>query len=296
MRLESTARVVPLLAVSTTAAIADRPEGSAWRTAERKSTPGRTATVNTLAAPTSNSLCTARLCAATAQPLMPNTVSPTARLSSITCGANSRRRATRRVASPNASLWEWEVERKVDRRSGGRSRAPSMPRARASNPGAKAAKGSAADPPVVPETPAVASSTNAAPAIATPATSATTVPVENLWALEPPSAPVVASTAASIRRVPRKVAATPTSPVAIAAPIASRVSDVPTPDPKRLDAPPSMTSQATRRPTGTAATTIAVGSIIATAMVLRCRKPRMAASRTSGSRSAAVRAETKYRT
>ena len=168
-----------------------------------------------------------------------------------------------------------------------------MPTASASSPGAKAAKGSVWDTLVVPETPAAASSTNAAPAMATAATSATTVQVENLWAVELPSDADVASTAASIRRVPRNVAPTPKSPVTIAAPTASRVTDAPTPDPKRLDAPRSMTSQATRRPTGTAATTIAVGSIMATAMVLRCRNPRMAASRTSGSRSAAVRAETK---
>ena len=85
-RPASTARVVPSLACSTTTAIAECPPPSACRTAGRKSTPGRTETVSTVGAPTSNSLRTVRFLVATTQPLIPKVVRATATVTRMIWG------------------------------------------------------------------------------------------------------------------------------------------------------------------------------------------------------------------
>jgi hypothetical protein len=102
--LLSTANVVPSLACSTTTAIAECPDRSADLTARRKLTPGCTDTVRTFVAPTANASCTEWFLALIAHPLMPNTASALHSVTNTISDANSGRRATRRVASTQATL------------------------------------------------------------------------------------------------------------------------------------------------------------------------------------------------
>ena len=288
--LVSTANVVPSLAFSTTTAIAECPDRSADLTARRKLTPGCTDTVRALVAPTANASCTVWFLALTAHPLMPNTANPLHSVTSRISDANSGRRATRRVASTQATLRGWLVMRPAVRSKRGRRRAATMPAAKARRPGANADNGSERVPDC-PDTPATASSKKAAPAMAMTATSPAILHVEGRC--DGLSDATAASAAPRSLLLPSATAPTPMTPPRSAPPNASSVNDAPTPGPKSAPAAAEATSQAMSKPAGTAVRTMATGSSRATTSVPLGRYPRSTASCTSGNRSAAVREATK---